>query len=284
MDLSGFFFGLPAGWAYVLVGLVVGLESLGVPLPGETILISVVLLTHHPDAGFSAWGIEIAASVGAIIGDSIGYTLGRRLGPRLFGWLGRRFPAQASAVRLAYAEHLINRFGVTAVFFGRFIALLRMFAGPLAGSLRMSYRRFLIANICGAVAWAGGTTALMWALGSVASHWMSRVGWILLVAVILVGLVVGRVSGSALSAKARDWARDHPDEVARATGARDIPDATGPTGERQQQGPTGGAASKKVARGNPVRCNELPGHEPHRATQADRVATRADWWGPVLTG
>lgn len=239
MDLSGFFFGLPAGWAYVLVGLVVGLESLGVPLPGETILISVVLLTHHPDAGFSAWGIEIAASVGAIIGDSIGYTLGRRLGPRLFGWLGRRFPAQASAVRLAYAEHLINRFGVTAVSFGRFIALLRMFAGPLAGSLRMSYRRFLIANICGAVAWAGGNTALMWALGSVASHWMSRVGWILLVAVILVGLVVGRVSGSALSAKARDWARDHPDEVARATGARDIPDATGPTGERQQQGPTG---------------------------------------------
>ncbi|CUW13027.1 DedA family protein [Propionibacterium freudenreichii] len=103
----------------------------------------------------------------------------------------------------------------------------------------MSYRRFLIANICGAVAWAGGTTALMWALGSVASHWMSRVGWILLVAVILVGLVVGRVSGSALSAKARDWARDHPDEVARATGARDIPDATGPTGEREQQGPTG---------------------------------------------
>ncbi|CUW13020.1 DedA family protein [Propionibacterium freudenreichii] len=108
MDLSGFFFGLPAGWAYVLVGLVVGLESLGVPLPGETILISVVLLTHHPDAGFSAWGIGIAASVGAIIGDSIGYTLGRRLGPRLFGWLGRRFPAQASAVRLAYAEPTPN--------------------------------------------------------------------------------------------------------------------------------------------------------------------------------
>ncbi len=161
------------------------------------------------------------ASAGAIIGDSIGYTVGRRLGPRLFGWLGRRFPVQASAVRLAYAEHLINRFGVTAVFFGRFIALLRMFAGPLAGSLRMSYRRFLIANIGGAVAWAGGTTALMWALGSVASHWMSRVGWILLVAVILVGLVVGHVSGSALSAKARDWARDHPDEVARATGVRD---------------------------------------------------------------
>lgn len=227
MDLTAIFFGLPVAIAYVLVGLVVGLESLGVPLPGETILVAAVLLTHHPQAEFSALGIGIAASLGAIIGDSIGYSLGRRLGPRLFGWLGRRFPTQASVERLAYAEHLINRYGVAAVFFGRFVALLRMFAGPLAGSLKMRYRRFLLANACGGIFWAGGTTALMWGLGAVAGHWMSRIGWILLALVIVIGLVIGRASGSALSNRAAAWAKDHADEISRRNGVHADPGSSG---------------------------------------------------------
>jgi len=60
------------------------------------------------------------------------------------------------------------------VFFGRFIALLRIFAGPLAGSLRMPYPRFLAANACGGIVWAAGLTYLIWFLGVAAEKWLSR--------------------------------------------------------------------------------------------------------------
>ena len=74
------------------------------------------------------------------------------------------------------------------MFFGRFIALLRIFAGPLAGSLRMPYGRFLAANACGGIIWATGITYLIWFLGVAAEKWLSRLSWLGLVAAVLVGL------------------------------------------------------------------------------------------------
>ena len=71
----------------------------------------------------------MAASAGAIVGDSIGYLAGWHWGDRMFDVLGRRFPKHAGTDRLAYAEHVFTRYGVWAVFFGRFVALLRIFAG-----------------------------------------------------------------------------------------------------------------------------------------------------------
>jgi membrane protein DedA with SNARE-associated domain len=76
------------------------------------------------------------------------------------------------------------------VFFGRFIALLRIFAGPLAGSLRMPYVRFLAANASGGIVWATGITYLIWFLGAAAERWLSRASWIGLVAAVLVGLLI----------------------------------------------------------------------------------------------
>jgi membrane protein DedA with SNARE-associated domain len=74
------------------------------------------------------------------------------------------------------------------VFFGRFIALLRIFAGPLAGALKMHYPRFLAANVSGAICWAGGTTALVYFAGMAAERWLQRFSWIALVIAVVVGI------------------------------------------------------------------------------------------------
>jgi membrane protein DedA with SNARE-associated domain len=76
------------------------------------------------------------------------------------------------------------------VFFGRFIALLRIFAGPLAGALNMHYPRFLVANVAGAICWAGGTTALVYYAGIAAERWLERFSWIGLVVAVVGGVIV----------------------------------------------------------------------------------------------
>jgi len=172
---------------YLLVAVVIGLESMGIPLPGEVILVSSALLSARQDLDISPVGVALAASAGAIAGDSLGYLAGRHWGARMFDVLGRRFPRHAGPDRLAYATHVFARYGVFAVFFGRFIALLRIFAGPLAGSLRMPYPRFFAANALGGVTWAGGTTAVIYALGTGAEKWLKESSWIALtVAVVAV--------------------------------------------------------------------------------------------------
>jgi membrane protein DedA with SNARE-associated domain len=170
----------------VVVGVVIGVESLGVPLPGEIVLVSAALLSAQHVVE-PLW-VGVAASTGAIIGDSIGYSIGRRGGRPLFERLGRRFPRHFGPEHLATAERSFQRWGMWAVFFGRFIALLRIFAGPLAGALRMRYGRFLVANASGGIVWAGGTTAVIYFLGIVAERWLQRFSWIGLLVAILCGM------------------------------------------------------------------------------------------------
>jgi membrane protein DedA with SNARE-associated domain len=181
---------IPPLAVYLLVGLVVGVESLGVPLPGEIVLVSAALLASHHELAVSPIGVGAAAIVGAIVGDSIGYFIGRRYGMSLFERLGRRFPKHFGPRHVALAESFFTRWGMWAVFFGRFIALLRIFAGPLAGALRMPYPRFLVANVSGGIVWAGGTTAAVYYLGIVAEQWLSRFSWIGLALAVVVGLAV----------------------------------------------------------------------------------------------
>src|SRR2546430_15692265 len=143
-------------------------ESLGIPVPGEIALVTAaVLATQHKMALSPAW-ISVAASPGAIAGDSMGFLIGRRAGSPLFDWLGRKFPRHFGPGHVALAERVFTRHGVWAVFFGRFIALLRIFAGPLAGSLRMPYPRFLVANATGGVVWGTRVPHLIWLLGGAA--------------------------------------------------------------------------------------------------------------------
>lgn len=178
---------VPAVSVYVLVGVVIGLESLGIPLPGEIVLVSAALLAAG-HSGINPVILGACASAGAIIGDSIGYAIGRKGGRPLLAWLGGKFPRHFGEDQIAMAERSFHKWGMWAVFFGRFVALLRIFAGPLAGVLRMPYWKFLIANVFGGIVWAGGTTAVIYAVGVVAEAWLKRFSWLGLVVAVLIGL------------------------------------------------------------------------------------------------
>ncbi|MFJ5305066.1 DedA family protein [Streptomyces sp. NPDC088350] len=178
---------VPAVAVYALVALVIGVESLGIPLPGEIVLVSAALLSsQHSDINPVVLGA--CASLGAVIGDSIGYAIGRKGGRPLLAWLAARFPRHFSEGHVATAERSFEKWGMWAVFFGRFIALLRIFAGPLAGVLRMPYWKFLIANVLGGIIWAGGTTAVVYYVGIVAENWLKRFSYFGLAAAVLIGV------------------------------------------------------------------------------------------------
>lgn len=178
---------------YLLVTLVIGLESMGIPLPGEVILVSAALLASRQDLDVSPVWVAVAATSGAVAGDSLGYLAGWRWGERMFEVLARRFPRHAGPDRLAYAVHVFTRYGVLAVFFGRFVALLRIFAGPLAGALRMPYPRFFAANALGGIVWACGTTAAIYTAGTRAEVWLKDSSWVGLVLAVGVGIAFSTV-------------------------------------------------------------------------------------------
>jgi membrane protein DedA with SNARE-associated domain len=205
---------IPALAVYLIVGGVIGVESLGIPLPGEIVLVSAALLASQHETLSPLW-IGVCASAGAIIGDSIGYLIGQKGGPRLFAWAGRRFPKHFGPAHVDKARDLFRRRGMWAVFFGRFIALLRILSGPLAGSLHMPYGKFLTANALGGIAWAGGTTAVVYYLGIVAEKWLSRFSWIALAVAVAVGLIV------TLVVRKRMAAQQPPEEPELVETARD---------------------------------------------------------------
>ncbi|MCZ0204852.1 DedA family protein [Streptomyces achromogenes] len=178
---------VPAAAVYAVVALVIGFESLGIPLPGEIILVSAALMSSQ-HTGVNPVVLGACATAGAVIGDSIGYAIGRKGGRPLLAWLGRKFPRHFSAGHVATAERSFEKWGMWAVFFGRFVALLRIFAGPLAGVLHMPYWKFLIANVLGGICWAGGTTAVIYYVGIVAEDWLKRFSYVGLGVAVLIGL------------------------------------------------------------------------------------------------
>ncbi len=183
---------IPPLAVYLSVGVIIGLESLGIPLPGEIALVGAAVLSTQ-EVGISPVWVAVSAIIGAIVGDTIGYTIGRKFGMTLFERLGKRFPRHFGTGHVALAKQLFSRWGVWAVFFGRFIALLRILAGPLAGALRMRYPHFLAANASGAIFWAGGTTAVVYFLGLAAEKWLARFSWVALVAAVLIGLGMAKL-------------------------------------------------------------------------------------------
>ncbi|GAA0327563.1 DedA family protein [Streptomyces polychromogenes] len=211
---------IPAISVYLLVGLVIGLESLGIPLPGEIILVSAALLASQ-QGHIDPVVLGLCAIAGAIVGDSIGYAIGRRGGKPLLEKLGRRFPKHFGPEQVAVAERSFDRWGMWAVFFGRFVALLRIFAGPLAGVLRMPYWRFLIANVLGGILWAGGTTAVIYTVGIVAEPWLKRFSWLALVAALLLGLAVTLVVRARMKKAAAAAREEAAARVTAPAGAAD---------------------------------------------------------------
>src|SRR4029077_15266991 len=122
-----------------IISVVVALESAGVPLPGETILVAAALLaaaTNQIDIAV----VVAAAAAGAIVGDGIGYTIGRRFGMTFLRKYGRHISLDQN--RLLIGRYLFFRYGGAVLVFGRFIAVLRMFAALLAGANSMPAGRF----------------------------------------------------------------------------------------------------------------------------------------------
>jgi membrane protein DedA with SNARE-associated domain len=138
-------------YGVLAVFVIVGVESIGVPVPGETMLIVAALYsgsTHN----LSIVAIVAAAAAGAIVGDNIGYAVGRHGGWRLLRRHGHRVGLDER--RLKLGRYLFLRHGGKVVFFGRFISILRTYAAALAGANHMPFRRFFAFNASGGVIWA----------------------------------------------------------------------------------------------------------------------------------
>jgi membrane protein DedA with SNARE-associated domain len=137
---------------YTAVAVIVGLESMGIPLPGETVLVLAAIYAGSGQ-GLDIWGVVAAAAAGAILGDNAGFWLGREFGYPLL--LRYCHFLRLSPQRIKLAQLLFLRHGGKIVFFGRFVALLRILAAFLAGMNRMEWWRFLFANAGGGIVWAG---------------------------------------------------------------------------------------------------------------------------------
>ena len=138
-------------FGYLGLFLVVGIESIGIPLPGETALLTAAIVagtTHR----FNIYFVIFAAIFGAIVGDNIGYWIGRELGKRFLLRYGKKVRLDEKKLKLG--QYLFNKYGGRIVFFGRFFALLRILAAYLAGANNMKWERFIIYNASGAIAWS----------------------------------------------------------------------------------------------------------------------------------
>jgi membrane protein DedA with SNARE-associated domain len=139
-------------YGYGAVFALVMVESLGIPLPGETMLIAAAL--YAGASGHLAveliWAV---AAAGAVVGDSVGYGLGRYGGFRLLLRYGSKLRVDAGKLRVG--RLVFERHGGKVVFFGRFVSVLRTYAAMLAGANQMAYRRFLAFNAAGGIVWSG---------------------------------------------------------------------------------------------------------------------------------
>ena len=134
-------------FGYLAVAGVVGLESVGLPLPGEATLIAAAVYAGTTKQ-LNIWLVIASASAGAILGDNVGFWLGRELGFRLLVRYG------SYEGRIKVGQYLFQLHGGKIVFFGRFFAVLRIWAAVLAGVNQMAWPKFLLFNAGGAVLWA----------------------------------------------------------------------------------------------------------------------------------
>ena len=141
---------IPIYGPWIIFG-VVAFESAGVPLPGETILVGAALLAATTGQ-INIIVVVLTAAAGAIIGDGMGYMVGRRFGLPFLRRYGRHI--RLNEDRLLIGRYLFFQYGNAVVFFGRFIAVLRMFAALLAGANCMPAGQFFFFNMIGGVCWA----------------------------------------------------------------------------------------------------------------------------------
>jgi len=140
-----------ATYGYLAVFAFVGSESLGVPFPGETMLVTAAI--YAGTTGNLSIALVIAAAVaGAIVGDNIGFGIGHWGGYRLLVRFGKHL--RLDQAKLKVGRYIFFRQGGKVIFFGRFVSVLRTYAAFLAGVNRMPWWRFLVYNAAGGIVWA----------------------------------------------------------------------------------------------------------------------------------
>jgi membrane protein DedA with SNARE-associated domain len=150
-------------YGYWSVFLGIMLENAGLPIPGETITLAGGFLAGSGELNY---GLVLGSAIGgAVLGDNFGYWLGYYGGWSLLTRLGKLF--RISEEQLLEAKEKFSKSADKAVFLGRFIAILRIFAGPMAGIARMPYSRFLICNFAGAAVWALVTISVAYYAGTI---------------------------------------------------------------------------------------------------------------------
>jgi membrane protein DedA with SNARE-associated domain len=174
-----------------LLFLLVGMESAGVPLPGETALVTAGVLASRGDMDIVA--VIAVAATGAIAGDNVGYWAGRLGGRKL---LQRWGPLERHASRvLPWSERFFKRHGPKTIFLGRFIAVLRVTAAWLAGISKMHWWLFFLWNAAGGICWAVAVGLVAYFAGQAAAEAIGRYGLIAggaIVVLLVVGAVVFR--------------------------------------------------------------------------------------------
>jgi membrane protein DedA with SNARE-associated domain len=189
-------------YGYWAVFFLVGAESLGVPLPGETALIVAGTYAGHTHR-LSPWLIFAVAAAAAIIGDNIGFWIGDKGGYRLARRYGSK--VRLDERKLKIARYLFDQHGAKVVFFGRFVSVLRTYAAFLAGTSRMRWRRFLPANAAGGIVWAAIYTTAAYLAGNALQRASGTITWVLAgaaVAAIVLVLLLLRHQTGRLAARA----------------------------------------------------------------------------------
>ncbi|BAY94197.1 MULTISPECIES: DedA family protein [unclassified Tolypothrix] len=176
-------------YGYWAIFLGILLENLGIPLPGETLTLVGGFLAGSNELNY--WFVLGNAVAGAVLGGTCGYWIGRLGGWSFLLQMGKIF--RISEEKLLNIKAQFSENAGKAVFFGRFFALLRIFAAPLAGIADMSFGKFFVYNLAGASAWAGVMVTLAFFAGKVVSleqlvSWVSH--FAIAALLILVALIV----------------------------------------------------------------------------------------------
>ncbi len=180
---------LLAKYGYAAIFVLVMLESAGIPLPGETILVSGSIYASTT-RGLDIRFVISAAAAGAIVGDNIGFWVGRTFGLRLLTRWGYLIGLDERKLKLG--QYLFMRHGGKIVFFGRFVALLRALAAILAGVNRFSPYRFFILNAAGGIAWAIVFGLGGYLFGEGVHRIAGPVGWAALALALVAGFILWR--------------------------------------------------------------------------------------------
>jgi membrane protein DedA with SNARE-associated domain len=201
---------------YPLLFVVVMSESSGLPVPGETALISGAVLASQGKLEIVA--VIALAAAGAIVGDNLGYLIGRKGGRWLLERPGR-FMRQRNEM-LLIGEPFFERHGPKAVFFGRFVLGLRVWASWLAGATRMRWSHFALWNALGGIAWATLIGTIAYSLGSSAGNVVEAFAFYGLAAALIaiVSLFVMHRRGRRHRSE-QDDARRSDEQTGAATGA-----------------------------------------------------------------